>query len=239
MPTPPNLDDARCPRCGYDLRGAVATWDATCPMTGTCTECGLSFEWAELLSAAFAMPRWCVEAPQRLRGLPAQAVATFARSWLPWRFWAELRMSHPSRWGRLVAYLGLFAAVLYVAFALAHGAAVWQEWDSAVRGWGYTPSTGGWPVFWNAALAPLSNQSPGSFTAPRGFIIAYQTPREVFSYVWRELAGMLVTVLIMHAGCGADVRGASHHAKAVQGALGAHRAGDALRIRAAGSGRRA
>jgi len=83
MPTPPNVDDARCPRCGYDLRGAVATWNDTCPMSGTCTECGLFFEWAELFSAVFAMPPWCVEAAQRRRRLPGQAVATFARSWLP------------------------------------------------------------------------------------------------------------------------------------------------------------
>ena len=203
MPTPTIRKDARCPRCGYDLRGAVATWGDKCPMTGTCTECGLSFEWAELFSAAFALPRWCVEAPEPRRRLPRQALATFARSWLPWPFWSALRMSHPSRWRRLVAYLGLFAVVLYLTFALTHGLAVWLYWSSFSRAGVYTPNTGGWPVFWQAAALPLSNQSIGSFTAAgRGFTWPYQTPWRLFLYHWYDVGVLLVTVLIMHAGCG-------------------------------------
>jgi hypothetical protein len=171
-------------------------------MTGTCTECGLSFEWAELFSVAYAMPRWCVEAAQRLRRLPGQAVATFARSWLPWRFWSVLRMSHPSRWRRLVAYLGLFAAVLYVTFAVAHGLAVWQTWRNTMTYVSYTPTTGGWPVFWHAAALPLSDQSIGGFTVPGRIVWTYETPLEVFAYVWPELPLLLLAVLLMHAGCG-------------------------------------
>lgn len=36
-----------CPACRYDLSGQVATWDAAeqCPLSGTCPECGESFEW--------------------------------------------------------------------------------------------------------------------------------------------------------------------------------------------------
>ena len=36
---------AKCPRCGYDLRGAIATWTEQCPLHGTCAGCGLQFAW--------------------------------------------------------------------------------------------------------------------------------------------------------------------------------------------------
>jgi hypothetical protein len=200
---PLNLDDARCPRCGYDLRGTVATWDGTCPISGTCTECGLFFEWAELFSAAFAMPRWCVEAAEPHRRLPRQAVVTFARSWLPWRFWSMLRMSHASRWRRLVAYLGLFVAVLYPAFALCHGRVAWQQWKSVAAQRISMPSTDGEAVFWQAVALPLSNESIGNFTSTRrGFTWSYETPLRLFLLYWYELSVMLVTALLMHAGCG-------------------------------------
>lgn len=39
--TPPK---PRCPRCGYDLSGAVATWKTSCPLEVTCSECGQRFK---------------------------------------------------------------------------------------------------------------------------------------------------------------------------------------------------
>lgn len=38
-----------CPRCGYDLRGAVQSWRDVCPLEGRCTECGLEFRWGWVL----------------------------------------------------------------------------------------------------------------------------------------------------------------------------------------------
>src|SRR5688572_19491648 len=43
---------AECPRCGYDLGGSAATWIASCPMAGECSECGLALEWADVLNPA-------------------------------------------------------------------------------------------------------------------------------------------------------------------------------------------
>ena len=48
---------AACPRCGYDLRGALETWKRKCPINGVCTECGLKFEWGELLCERRNVPR--------------------------------------------------------------------------------------------------------------------------------------------------------------------------------------
>ncbi|MCC6909729.1 MAG: hypothetical protein IT430_17470 [Phycisphaerales bacterium] len=42
-------DEVQCPRCGYDLRGAVQSWREACPLEGRCTECGLEFRWGWVL----------------------------------------------------------------------------------------------------------------------------------------------------------------------------------------------
>jgi hypothetical protein len=128
-------------------------------------------------------------------------VGTLARTFLPWRFWSSLRMSHPCRWRRLVAYLGLIGVGLYLAFALTHGLTVWMEWRDTVSRAGVSANTDGWPVFWQAAALPLADSAVGSFTGAWG-VWSYATPSNVFSYMWYELLFLFLTVLVMHAGCG-------------------------------------
>lgn len=98
---------ARCPRCGYDLRGAIGTWGEQCPLQGTCTECGLQFAWAEVLHPEKFEPRWCVEFALRRGVLFRASLATFIRSFWPFGFWRTLKMSMPIRWGRLVMYIAI------------------------------------------------------------------------------------------------------------------------------------
>lgn len=112
---------ANCPRCGYDQRGTPATWTDSCPLNGTCAECGLLFAWSQVLQPHKFEPRWCVEfAPRRWR-VPAACVKTFLQSFRPWRFWSQLKMSHPIRWGRLIVYAGFLVFPLLLAYALAQG----------------------------------------------------------------------------------------------------------------------
>lgn len=97
----------RCPRCGYDQRGVVATWKDSCPLEGVCSECGLQYRWAEILRPEKFEPRWCVEFVPRSRGFPAACVKTFLRSFWPWGFWRRIRMSHEIRPRRLAIYAAL------------------------------------------------------------------------------------------------------------------------------------
>lgn len=83
MPKSPQ-SSAACPRCGYDLQGQVDTWrvplasqadvvrfesgavleselGAKCPVEGTCSECGLTFEWKFVFRPELAGPAWFVE----------------------------------------------------------------------------------------------------------------------------------------------------------------------------------
>ena len=104
--------EIRCPRCGYDQRGAISTWSNSCPLEGVCTECGLKFPWCEILKPEKFEPRWCVEYAPRLHEVPWAAGKTFVRSFWPWGFWSRLQMSHRVRWLRLATYAGLLPVLL-------------------------------------------------------------------------------------------------------------------------------
>ncbi|MFO0835422.1 MAG: hypothetical protein U0638_10645 [Phycisphaerales bacterium] len=117
-----------CPRCGYDLSGAVAAWNhaesASCPMRGTCSECGLEFAWGEVLNPEISVPAWSFEHAR------SQHMSRFVRTLLlcfrPWRLWRSLQMHNSVNPARLVllvlvgapaAHLALMS-LRFVSFAL-------------------------------------------------------------------------------------------------------------------------
>jgi hypothetical protein len=63
-----------------------------------------------------------------------------------------------------------------------------------------TPSTGGWPVFLQGALLPLSNNPVGQFSYPGG-TIPYQSPASGLSY-WFGAAPALLAALSSQLVCG-------------------------------------
>lgn len=104
-------DALRCPRCGYDQGGIVATWSEKCPLEGTCSECGLVFAWADL----FVPPR-CVGLVEHARGFREwvwNGVRTFFGVWRPRAFWSWLKLEHPLRLGLARTWL-LCACVIGV-----------------------------------------------------------------------------------------------------------------------------
>ena len=107
---------ARCPRCGYDLRGAIGTWADQCPLVGTCTECGLRFVWAEVLHPEKFEPQWCVEFTSGMRRIIQASASTFIRSFWPFGFWRVLKMSMPFRWRRLVMYIVILCLPLLASY---------------------------------------------------------------------------------------------------------------------------
>lgn len=114
---------SRCARCGYDLRGTVATWKDSCPLEGQCTECGFTFEWADVFDSSRNPPTWCIEFSER-KSLLRKWFATFLRSFVPWRFWHELKPSHEVRTRRLALYfLLLFLVPLFPGYVVVQGGA--------------------------------------------------------------------------------------------------------------------
>lgn len=116
-----------CPRCGYDLRGLVRAWDKACPLEGTCTECGLEFEWSKVLRPERYEPRWCVEfAPHGTRSFIISSARTMGRTLWPWGFWKRLNMALEVRWRRLAGYVGFLLVVLLVMFMVQQAAVAIQ-----------------------------------------------------------------------------------------------------------------
>jgi len=98
-----------CPRCGYDLRGIVSTWNERCPLQGTCSECGLEFEWVHTFKQS--EHPWLFEYQWRRRPL-SSFVRTFGHALRPWRLWREIDLFHPVRPRPLIAMF--IIAILFV-----------------------------------------------------------------------------------------------------------------------------
>jgi hypothetical protein len=107
-----------CPRCRYDLRGMTAMWTDSCPLSGTCPECGLEYLWRDVVQPDFARPQWCVEFSTS-RSVLRAALITFARSWAPWHFWKRIQAHHRVRPGRLILYVALMTVAPLVAMYVA------------------------------------------------------------------------------------------------------------------------
>ncbi len=108
-----------CPRCGYDLSGAVDSWSDRCPLEGVCPECGLSHRWRDVLNPGFAIPVWFVENPNTpfRRGFPR----TSARCFRPRSFWRDIWMTHSFVRGRVIAFVGAWVATAFVVMHMLCG----------------------------------------------------------------------------------------------------------------------
>jgi hypothetical protein len=107
-----------CPRCGYDLRGQVDVWHgkadaegAGCPLTGTCSECGLIVEWRLVMRPELIALRWFVETerPPRTRW---SAWRTAWRAMAPWVFWRSVRMETAFDGRRVVWWAAMVAMTI-------------------------------------------------------------------------------------------------------------------------------
>jgi len=83
-----------CPRCGYDQQGTLATWTDSCPTCGTCSECGLAFEWVDVLSPFRSKLQGLVEHAQGFRQLVRWYFRTMSWMVFPGRFWSRVQMHH-------------------------------------------------------------------------------------------------------------------------------------------------
>lgn len=98
-------DDVACTRCGYNLRGLTQP---------RCPECGLEFEWADLLDPARRRHPYLFEHQARY-GRFESFVRTAVGALNPWRFWRTITLQQPCNSRRLwwfwLIVLALYAAV--------------------------------------------------------------------------------------------------------------------------------
>lgn len=108
-----------CSRCGYDLSGIPPTWTESCPLQGTCSECGLGFAWADIHDPEHFAPKWSFEHATTRR--VQRFLATTLVAFRPARLWRSMTMDAPFMFNRL----GLYAALLLVLAYLVTAAASW------------------------------------------------------------------------------------------------------------------
>lgn len=102
-------EEVLCPRCGYDLRGAIASWRESCPMEGRCAECGLEFEWSWMFRQR--LHPWLFEHQWRRLHL-FSAGRTMLASCRPGRLTREITLMHPVRLWPLVLLLATLALTI-------------------------------------------------------------------------------------------------------------------------------
>src|SRR6185369_13902164 len=136
LPAPKHV----CPRCGYDVSGPVPTWSESCPLGGTCSECGLTFAWVDIFRPDRIAPAWSFEhARERL---PARWFETVGRALAPSVFWSRVRLGARLRHGRLMEIalpLLLLGCVVSMACGTRWGYLLWSLYN--------TPSTST-RIFW-------------------------------------------------------------------------------------------
>lgn len=192
---------AACPRCGYDLRGVIATWEDACDMGGTCAECGLLFEWADLLSPKRQYPIWCIEFARTPIQMIRRSYTTLTRTFRPWSFWRELQMWQDIRWGNLARYFIVLALTMYVFLVISNGLAFLMNYFSAITPTGMLPSFS-WVDFLHETMYPFVGYF-GSFDSFYPFI---QTPwvyyrSSALNFFWSDLSHWMMSIALFTLLC--------------------------------------
>ncbi len=89
----------RCPRCGYDQSGVAASWSASCPMEGICSECGLRFPWVDAMRPDLHRVRGLYEHARTGRERRRWVLTTLWLVARPWAFWSRVTMAMTPRLG--------------------------------------------------------------------------------------------------------------------------------------------
>jgi hypothetical protein len=104
-----------CPRCGYDLSGAVATWTDSCPLCGICSECGLEFAWVDVHDPDRNRVRGLFEHARELRQSARWLELTWFMTFWPPLFWRRVRLESPVNARRAAAWPLLITASVWAA----------------------------------------------------------------------------------------------------------------------------
>lgn len=105
-PSPPT-----CPRCTYDLSGQVTTWADSCPTTGTCSECGLTFDWRLIFNPNLDGLPWFIECPRPPRKRWPW-LRTTAHVLVPWKFWKRVTVETPIHTRGVIRWLVCLVALV-------------------------------------------------------------------------------------------------------------------------------
>jgi hypothetical protein len=107
----------QCPRCAYDVSAPILGWRQSCDVMGTCPECGLYYEWADVLNPERRRLAGFVEQSTSLLGLVRDGARTMSWAIIPHRFWSRVGMHLAFKPARILALGAIAFLVLQVATA--------------------------------------------------------------------------------------------------------------------------
>lgn len=147
-----------CPRCGYDLSGAVAAWEDACPLEGVCPECGHTLRWAAIFDASRNDIPWLIEHARSKRALVARTMPTLWRMALARPYWKGVGVDSRVRVRPVIVLLSLIFVAMYLVgsgFIGHHYYTEWRPWHTtaviakgvAVNVVVYGVGRYGWPPF--------------------------------------------------------------------------------------------
>ncbi len=151
----------QCPRCGYDQSGVITTWQDTCPLHGTCAECGLALAWREVFSTRWRGPSSWVECPSRVTTIIGAAFVAPLVASVPWWLCRRLTMRDPIRPARWIL-VPLVWCIMFRAYVVWHVPVLrslslttmrWTEYRELVVGLGMPWFVRLPPQSWSASLA--------------------------------------------------------------------------------------
>lgn len=159
-----------CPRCGYDLSGAIASWERVeppcCPLDGRCSECGLDFAWVDVMEPWRHQVDGLYEHARGLGQGVVWALRTWFAVWLPRRFWSPVPIVAPLVPLRLISWGLIFIGIPWAAGSLLHNAAtlaaprfpgileLFNDWARPIGEWGFFPSPTG-SLTWRWRFSPV------------------------------------------------------------------------------------
>lgn len=125
----------QCPRCAYDLAGVITSWRESCPLRGTCSECGLEFAWRDIFDDRLSGPPWSFEHGPRWSW--RRLLATSWRAGFG-EIWRGIRLEVPIVPRRLVALPLLVLLTFHLCVALAMIIELFSDLSMiAFRSWQY------------------------------------------------------------------------------------------------------
>lgn len=171
-----------CPRCGYDLTGALDSWTDPSQLGGVCSECGLAFEWVRVLLPEKFVIRWFVEHARSAGALWWTAWTTWWRVIVPPRFFAAVTMEHSPRPGRFLLWLPLLSVPVLVLAAAVHVVLVALYIQPFLPA-SFAPQVGVW--YANAVGRPFTNSDLA--VGPAGVITGWTTSFSLPGWLWSLL----------------------------------------------------
>lgn len=116
-----------CPKCGYDQSGEIATWESACPIEGTCPECGLEFEWADVFDPVLNDLSWYSEHAKSIWAMIWRTPRTCFRLAYPVRFWREVGVSKRVSPWRLLGWAIVCVVSVHLMVSIPNGIRAWNE----------------------------------------------------------------------------------------------------------------